>query len=105
MHYVGEGRTDEITLDLYGGRDGRFMFYEDDGTTNAYENGAFSLIPISFTEDEHGCAITLGQITGDYKAFTGNRTFKVRYHMPGDVVEADINYTGDRFVRYQMVLK
>ena len=41
----------------------------------------------------------------DYKAFSGTRTFKVRYHIPGDVVEADINYTGDGFVRYQMVLK
>ncbi len=105
VNYVGEGRTDLITLDLYAGRDGRFMFYEDDGTTNAYENGAFSLIPITFTEDEHSCTITLGQITGDYKAFSGSRTFKVRYHMPDDVVEVEFDYTGDGFVRYTMALR
>jgi alpha-D-xyloside xylohydrolase len=105
VNYAGEGRTDVITLDLYGGSDGRFMFYEDDGTSNAYKNGDFSVIPISFTEDEHACVINIGRINGNYKAFRGKRIFKVRYHMPDRIAEADIEYDGAGFVNYSLVVR
>ena len=105
VNYVDERAADVLTLDMYAGSDGQFMLYEDDGTTNAYEKGMFSVIPIAFTEDEHGCVFTFGKISGDYRAFRGIRTFKVRYHMPDRIAEAEINYTGDGFVRYDMILR
>ena len=105
VNYVDERAADVLTLDIYAGSDGQFMLYEDDGTTNAYEKGMFSVIPIAFTEDEHGCVFTFGKISGDYRAFRGIRTFKVRYHMPDRIAEAEINYTGDGFVRYDMILR
>ena len=105
VHYVDEHAADVLTVDLYAGSEGHFLLYEDDGTTNAYEEGAFSVIPISFTEDEHACIINIGRISGDYKAFRGKRTFKVRYHMPDRVAEADIEYDGAGFVNYTMVVR
>ena len=105
VHYVDEHSADVLTVDLYAGSEGHFLLYEDDGTTNAYENGAFSVIPISFTEDEHACNINIGRIGGNYKAFRGKRIFKVRYHMPDRVAEADIEYDGAGFVNYIMVVR
>ena len=66
---------------------------------------AFSLIPIMFTEDEHGVVFTIGQCRGNYMGFRGTRKFKIRYHTPGRVLEAEIDYTGDRIMSYNMVLR
>ena len=105
VNYVDEHATDVLTVDMYAGSDGRFFLYEDDGTTNAYQNGAFSLIPIMFTENEHGVVFTIGQCRGNYMGFRGTRKFKIRYHTPGRVLEAEIDYTGDRIMSYNMVLR
>ena len=105
VNYVDEHATDVLTVDIYAGSPGSFLLYEDDGTTNAYENGAFSAIPISFSEDEHACFINIGSIRGNYRAFRGLRTFKVRYHMPDRVAEADIEYNGVGFVNYTLVVR
>jgi len=105
VNYVDERPADELTVDLYSGSDGQFMLYEDDGTTNAYQDGAYSVIPISFNEDDHSCIITLGQMAGNYKAFSGKRKFKIRYHMPDRVVDAEMEYTGDELVHYHMILR
>jgi len=105
VNYVDEHATDVLTVDMYAGSDGRFFLYEDDGTTNAYQDGAFSLIPIMFTEDEHGVVFTIGQCRGNYMGFRGTRKFKIRYHTPGRVLEAEIDYTGDRIMSYNMVLR
>ncbi len=105
VNYVDEHATDVLTVDMYAGSDGRFFLYEDDGTTNAYQDGAFSLIPIMFTENEHGVVFTIGQCRGNYMGFRGTRKFKIRYHTPGRVLEAEIDYTGDRIMSYNMVLR
>jgi alpha-D-xyloside xylohydrolase len=105
VNYVDEYATDVLTVDMYAGSDGRFFLYEDDGTTNAYQDGVFSLIPIMFTENEHGVVFTIGQCRGNYMGFRGTRKFKIRYHTPGRVLEAEIDYTGDRIMSYNMVLR
>ena len=98
VNYVDEKPADVITVDCYAGSNGRFMFYEDDGTSNAYKNGAFSVIPISFTEDEHGVVITMGLRMGTYKV-ADKRKFKIRYHMPDRVIETEMDYTDGRATR------
>ena len=105
VNYVDEHATDVLTVDMYAGSDGRFFLYEDDGTTNAYQDGAFSVIPQMFTENEHGVVFTIGQCRGNYMGFRGTRKFKIRYHTPGRVLEAEIDYTGDRIMSYNMVLR
>ena len=57
-----------------------------------------------FTEDEQGVEFNIGHFKGDYKGFRGNRKFKIRYHTPGKVYEAEIDYTFGKVMRYYMVL-
>ena len=44
------------------GRDGRFTLHEDDGETNAHETGAFSTIPIAWSEADG--TLTIGERSG-----------------------------------------
>ena len=46
IQYTGEKKQDSVTLFVYSGANGSFMFYEDDGLTYGYEKGQFSQIPI-----------------------------------------------------------
>ena len=104
VNYVDEKPADVLTVDCYAGSEGRFMLYEDDGTSNDYKNGEFSVIPISFTENEHGFVVTIGLRMGTYKV-ADKRKFKIRYHMPDRVVEAEMDYTDGRATRYYMAVR
>lgn len=74
MQYVAEKPSDPTTLYIYAGADGQFTLYEDQGTTFAYEKGAFSQIPIRWN-DKTG-TLTIGKRTGDYDGMLHNRTFQ-----------------------------
>jgi len=40
MQYVGQRPDDELTVHIFPGASGEFVFYEDDGRTHDYEKGA-----------------------------------------------------------------
>ena len=94
ISYVDEKPATEITVDCYAGSNGSFMFYEDDGTTNAYQDGAFSVIPVSFREDGDACVFTFGQREGKYEGMIGERKVNVRYHTANGVAQSSFNYSG-----------
>ena len=98
MDYVDEYPADVLTVDFYAGDDGQFTIYEDDGTTNAYENGAYSLIPVSFRESETGVVISFGQRYGEYDGMMVERRFIVRIHLPDRTVELPIEYKGQHII-------
>jgi alpha-D-xyloside xylohydrolase len=75
MQYIGEKPSDPTTLYIYAGANGSFVFYEDQGTTFDYENGAFSQIPIHW--DDKAGTLTLGKRTGSFDGMLAQRTFQV----------------------------
>jgi alpha-D-xyloside xylohydrolase len=75
VQYVGENASEPITLRVYGGADGRFTLYEDQGTSFDYEKGAFAEIPISWN-DRTG-VLTVGKRTGSFVGMLQNRTFQI----------------------------
>ena len=72
--------------------------------TNAYESGAFSVIPISFREDDHGCVFTIGQRAGEFNGMIAKRKINIRYHMPDRVLDIPMDYSGN-FLYYNLVLR
>lgn len=96
VNYVDEQPADELTVDFYSGSDGEFLIYEDDGTTNAYQQGAFSVIPVSFREDEYRCVFTFDKRMGEYDGMVSRRKFNIRYHLPDRIIERVVNYSGER---------
>ena len=84
LQYTGEKQADPVTLTVYTGADGKFNLYEDDGVTNGYERGAFSTIPITWSEATH--TLTIGNRMGTYPGMLAKRTFQVRFVNPSHAV-------------------
>lgn len=75
IQYTSEKPADPITLLVFDGKDGAFTLYEDEGTNNDYENGAYTLIPFSY--DNASKSLVIGQRKGQFEGMISNRQFKI----------------------------
>jgi alpha-D-xyloside xylohydrolase len=98
IQYTGQKPAAPITLTVYAGTDGRFELYEDDGTTNGYRRGAWSRIPLSYSEATK--TLTIGARVGSFPGMMENRVFNIRW-ISGPTRKA-INFDAkpDQSVRY-----
>jgi alpha-D-xyloside xylohydrolase len=77
VQHTREGKTAPITLLVYGGADGSFSLYEDDGVSRQYLNGAYSRIPLRYDEKEG--TLTIGAREGQFPTMAAKRTIRVRF--------------------------
>ena len=97
IKYVDQVPAREVSVDVYGGRNGRMIMYEDDGVSNDYQDGAYTVIPFFYSENSGGRTLTIGRRNGSYEGMIERRTFNIRLHVPGQgVVERRVDYSGDR---------
>lgn len=90
IEWTDEKPADEIKLYVYGGHDGEFTLYEDDGTTYNYEQGHYATIPFAY--DDATRTLTIGARKGSYEGMLQKRRFVVVYHRPGaDAQKLDID--------------
>ncbi|WP_262248841.1 glycoside hydrolase family 31 protein [Parapedobacter soli] len=80
LQYTDEKPAKEITLLVYAGKDASFTLYEDEGTNYNYEKGEYSTI--TFTYDDAGKTLQIGDRNGSFAGMLKNRTFKVVYINP-----------------------
>lgn len=69
MEYTTQHPQDTLYIHVYTGDDAHFDLYADDGTSYAYEQGAYSIIPMDYTESSG--SLIVGDKTG---GFTGDLT-------------------------------
>ncbi len=62
------------------GADGAFTLHEDDGETDAHEGGAFSTIPLAWSEASG--TLTIGERAGAFEGMLSERTFEVAFVGP-----------------------
>jgi alpha-D-xyloside xylohydrolase len=86
LQYADEKPSDPITLFVYAGADGQFTLYEDQGTTNDYEHGAFAIVPMRWNDAAK--TLTLGARTGTFPGVLEKRTFQVVFVHPGAAMGA-----------------
>ncbi|HMT67876.1 MAG TPA: glycoside hydrolase family 31 protein, partial [Bacteroidales bacterium] len=75
IQYTGEKEADPLTLWVYAGADGAFELYEDEGDNYNYEDGAYTLIPLTWNEAER--TLTIGKREGEYRGMLHERTVNV----------------------------
>jgi alpha-D-xyloside xylohydrolase len=75
LQFTGEKAADPVTILVYGGADGSFSFYEDDGLTYRYEKGASTVIPLRWNDAAR--TLTIGTREGSFKGMLKERTFNV----------------------------
>jgi alpha-D-xyloside xylohydrolase len=75
LQYASQKPEDPLELRVYGGADGKFTLYEDQGDTYNYEKGACSTIPIAW--DDARQTLVIGQRTGTFPGMLKKRTFRI----------------------------
>ena len=104
LEYSDEKPADPITLYVYAGADGHFTLYEDDGASTAYEQGASSRIPMTWSDKAK--TLTIGARTGQFTGMLASRTFNavlVSQESPvglltGQPAPRSVTYTGAEVV-------
>ncbi len=94
IQYASEKPGAPITLFVFTGADGSFDLYEDDGESYAYENGAFTRIPLRYSTEDG--TLTIGARSGAYPEMVEEREFRVRWIAEGGQAPADLDATGVR---------
>lgn len=88
MQYSDEKPLDPLILNIYpasGGVDpaegeARFELYEDDGQSNAYQQGAFSLTPLCCWMREGQVDISIGKCQGEFTGKLSARGYLLKLH-------------------------
>jgi alpha-D-xyloside xylohydrolase len=96
--YTSEKPSDPITLFIYAGANGSFELYEDDGTTYAYEGGAFSRIPLTWNDATSTLAI--GAREGSFTGMLETRTFELVLVRGDKAVPFSFTPTADKTLSY-----
>ncbi|MDP9001511.1 MAG: DUF5110 domain-containing protein, partial [Myxococcota bacterium] len=98
LQYTSEKAADPITLYVYSGADAAFTLYEDQGTTNDYETGAFASIPLRWTDATK--TLTIGARSGSFAGMLSQRTFQIVLVSPTKPVGFSFMPTADKVVTY-----
>jgi alpha-D-xyloside xylohydrolase len=98
VNYAGEKPDTPLELRVYGGADGTFTLYEDDGDTNGYEKGQYSEIPIAWHDGAR--RLTIGARKGSFPGMAAERTFHVVFAREGRGIGLPETAAGDFTVRY-----
>ena len=98
IQYTGEKEADPLTLWVYGGADGAFELYEDEGDNYNYEDGAYTLIPLTWNEAER--TLTIGKREGEYRGMLHERTINVIMVSENKAVKLDFGRPPDKSVKY-----
>lgn len=96
IQYTGEKPANVIVLYVYGGQDGAFTLYEDEGTNYNYENGAYSNIPFSYNDAEG--VLTIGERKGEFEGMLKERAFVIVLVNKGKAQGFKFDATGQRVI-------
>ncbi len=98
LQYTQHKPADTITLFVYAGRDGHFNLYEDDGITNDYEKGSYSIIPLEYHETGH--TLRIGERKGSFEGMLKKRLFKIKWITPQEPKALDSKTLADKMLSY-----
>ena len=98
IQYAMEKPANPIRLFVYTGSDGSFALYEDEDVNTNYEQGASSVIPLSYSEKKR--ELTIGSREGDFAGMLSKRTFEIVWIGPGRASGLNFASKADAVVAY-----
>jgi alpha-glucosidase (family GH31 glycosyl hydrolase) len=81
VQHTGERPLDELTLLIYPGGSSRFELYDDDGRSNAYRRGRYTLTPIEQATDAGGVTVRIGEPAGDRSVVEASRRYLIELRL------------------------
>jgi alpha-D-xyloside xylohydrolase len=97
IQYATES-IDPLEIRVYKGANGSFTLYEDEGDTYNYETGKYATV--TFTWDDAGKKLSIGDRNGSYTGMPASRTFNVVFVDSTHGTGADVSTTIDQVVKY-----
>lgn len=98
IQYSAEKPADPILLYVYTGKDAEFDIYEDENINYNYEKGAFSIIPVTWNEQEK--TLTIHDRQGSFPGMLAERTFQVVWVSKEKAKKLDFTITPDQVIKY-----
>ena len=99
IQYTGEKPVDPIRLFIYTDGDGLFNLYEDEDVNYNYEQGKFSLIPLSYSDKDQ--TLTIGERQGEFPGMLKSRTFEIIWIGRQKAAGLDFQAKPDTVVSYE----
>ncbi len=103
IQYAAQKSDEPVTIVVYGGRDGDFTIYEDEGTNYNYEKGAFSKIRLEYNDKTN--ELTIADREGSFPGMQSDCKFNIvkvdAAHPVADAIKAKgkiVNYNGKKAV-------
>lgn len=87
------GNPARLHLQAFTGANGRSDLYEDDGETQAYQGGAYTLTPLNLVQHPDRVQITLGPAAGDLTQIPARRSWTIRLFGLADCSRVTLNGT------------
>ncbi|WP_029688925.1 TIM-barrel domain-containing protein [Thermoanaerobacter sp. A7A] len=87
--FIGEKKLEELTVEIYKGKEGHYLHYEDDGKSFDYTKGVYNLFDISFCYKEGRMDIKFDKIHFGYDK--GVKKYKFIFKNFDDIKEIKIN--------------
>lgn len=105
--FVTEKPQDPVEVRVYGGADGSFSLYEDDGTSRDYvETSAYT--KIKFVWDNDATTLTISNVEGSFAGMLKTRTFEIVLVQKGHGAGLKAETKPNRIITYigaKMVVK
>jgi alpha-D-xyloside xylohydrolase len=98
VEYASEKKADPIELRVYGGANGTFILYEDEGDNYNYEKGAHATIRIDW--DDAAKKLTLGDRDGAFPGMLESRTFRIVFAGENHGAGIELSQRADKVVQY-----
>ena len=99
MEYTNQYPDSVITLYVYDGANGSFNLYSDEATNYNYEQGKFSIIPITYNNKTG--VIEIGDRQGEYNGMQTSQTFNIVYVSKNRPVEFASITTFSKTIQYK----
>ena len=92
IQYTDEKPAEHIKLYIYQGADATFTLYEDEGVNYNYEQGKYTMIPITYMEEQK--QLVIGARMGEFDGMLKERTFEIIKVSPDSPKAFDRNNKG-----------
>ncbi len=98
IQYTGQKTQDTLTLIVYAGNSGHFNLYEDEGVNYNYEKGKYSIIPLTYNDQEK--KLIIGTRKGEFAGMLNERIFRIQIVTPDLNVDLMNPEKGGQLINY-----
>lgn len=96
---IERGTNDTLDIHIYPGEESVFTLIEDDGISNDYLSGKFSMTTLHLSKTNSGAELTISPVEGYYDGMRPERTWRILIHSSYGIKEIEANSNSLSFTK------